>query len=213
MDPNFWHTKWDKNEIGFHLNEVNPLLTEYFGELGLSPGNRVFVPLCGKTRDILWLLESGYRVVGAELSQLAVEQLFGELELNPVITQTGAIKHYAADDIDIFVGDIFTLSRGDIGPIDGIYDRAALVALPGDMRSKYTTHLLELTEQAPQLIITYEYDHRVHEGPPFSVNHDEVRGHYSRRYRLSLITSCDITGGLKGKYPATEHVWIAQKLI
>lgn len=211
MDPGFWHAKWDNNELGFHLGEVNPLLAKHFGALGLSPGDRVFVPLCGKTRDILWLLAAGYRVVGAELSQLAVEQLFGDLELKPVITQSGAVKHYAAADVDIFVGDIFALRRTDIGSIDGVYDRAALVALPGEMRGKYAAHLPELTGQAPQLLITYEYDQRLQEGPPFSVSHAEVRSHYAHCYQLSLIASCDVPGGLKGKCPATEHVWIAKR--
>lgn len=211
MDAKFWHSKWDKNEIGFHLNEVNPLLAEYFGELRLSPGNRVFVPLCGKTRDILWLLSAGYRVAGSELSQLAVEQLFGDLELTPVITQTGALKHYAAKDIEIFVGDIFALRQGDLGPVDGTYDRAALVALPAEMRCRYVAHLPELTDQAPQMLITFEYEQRAVEGPPFSVSHDEVRRHYGHRYQLSLIASRDVPGGLKGKCPAMEHVWIARK--
>lgn len=209
MDADFWHAKWDKNEIGFHLHEVNPLLAEHFATLGLSPGNRVFVPLCGKTRDILWLLAAGYRVVGAELSQLAVEQLFGDLELTPAITPSGAYKRYAADDIDVFVGDIFALNGKDIGPVDGIYDRAALVAMPGEMRARYATHLPALTEQAPQLLITYEYDQRLQPGPPFSVSHDEVRACYGHRYQLSLIASRDVPGGLKGQCPAMEHVWIA----
>src|SRR5574337_951134 len=87
MDPNFWREKWAKGEIAFHQREANPLLVEHMARLELPPGSRVFLPLCGKTRDIAWLLSQGYRVCGAELVQTAVEQLFDELGMAPVMRE------------------------------------------------------------------------------------------------------------------------------
>ena len=113
-----------------------------------SPGDlmqlvsRVFLPLCGKTRDIHWLLSHGYRVSGSELSKIAVEQLFSELGIEPNITAIDQISRYSSNNVDIFVGDIFSLSRGILGQIDAIYDRAALAALPEPMRDRYAAHLL-----------------------------------------------------------------------
>lgn len=211
MEPQFWHDRWAKNEIGFHKSEANPLLVKYFKELALAKGSRVFVPLCGKTLDIPWLLAEGYRVVGAELSSLAIAQLFAELGVTPTITRNDEIDRYHARDIDIFVGDIFKVTKTTLGPVDAIYDRAALVALPENMRSRYTAHVTDITEQAPQLLICYEYDQRAAEGPPFSISHEEVRRHYAHRYQLRLLTSEDVPGGLKGKCTATEHVWLLRK--
>jgi thiopurine S-methyltransferase len=207
MKHDFWHNKWEKNEIGFHLPEANLLLVKYFSTLNLKTGARVFLPLCGKTLDIAWLLAQGYRVAGAELSSIAIEELFKSLNIKPNIKTLGDITHYIAPNIDIFVGDIFKVSPTILGAVDAVYDRAALVALPEDIRKLYTAHLITLTSQAPQLLICFEYDQSLHAGPPFSVNADEVKQHYQTNYDLTLLGSTAVIGGLKGQCPATEHVW------
>jgi thiopurine S-methyltransferase len=207
MDQSFWHQRWEKNEIAFHEREANPLLVKHVNELSLAKGGRVFVPLCGKTRDISWLLSNGYRVAGAELSQIAIEQLFMELGLQPEILTAGEVEQWSAKNLDIFVGDIFALSRKMLGQVDAIYDRAALVAFPDDRRNRYTAHLTEITGKAPQLLICYVYDQSLIQGPPFSIRNEEVHRHYADTYEVTLIASTDVSGGLKGKCPAKEHVW------
>ena len=208
MEASFWHAKWEKSEIAFHQDDFNPLLLEHFGALSLPTGSSVFVPLCGKTRDILWLLKSGYRVVGAELSRVAVEQLFAEMDLQPSISQVGPLTRFATEDIDIYSGDIFELTGSELGQVDAVYDRAALVALPADMRQRYAEHLVAITGRARQLLIAYEYDQSLQNGPPFSVCGDEVRRLYGQHYELALLASVEVAGGLRGKCPATEHVWL-----
>jgi thiopurine S-methyltransferase len=188
MDASFWHAKWEKSEIAFHQDDFNPLLLDHFSALSLPIGSRVFVPLCGKTRDILWLLQSGYRVVGAELSRLAVEQLFAEMELIPGVTETGALTHFAAEDIDIYVGDVFELTAAQLGQVDAVYDRAALVALPTAMRQRYADHLVTSTGRARQLLISYDYDQSVQNGPPFAVGADEVRWNAAPGAKVSICT-------------------------
>jgi len=208
MDIDFWHQKWKRNEIAFHESDVNPLLVKHFNALRLAKGSRIFLPLCGKTLDISWLLANGYRVAGAELSKIAIEQLFAQLGVEPKISGEGKVERYSAKDIDLFVGDLFDLSGAMLGPVDAIYDRAALVALPEAMRSRYTAHLMEITDKAPQLLICYEYDQSLMQGPPFSVSNEEVNRHYGDRYDLTLLASADMPGGLKGKCAAKENVWL-----
>ena len=187
------------------------MLAKYFDELGLPGGSRVFVPLCGKTLDIHWLLGQGCRVVGSELSAIAVAQLFSELGVEPLIEANGDISRYSADGIDIFVGDFFELTSGILGRIDATYDRAALVALPEPMRDRYAPRLMEITDRAPQLLITFVYDQRLMDGPPFSVSDDEVLLHYRDSYDLKLLESADVPGGLKGKCSANENAWLLKK--
>lgn len=208
MEPNFWLDKWKKNELGFHKSEANPLLVKHFPSLSLEQGKRIFLPLCGKTLDISWLLAQGYRVVGAELVEMAIAQLFEKLGVNPTITNLGNIKRYSAENIDIFVGDIFQVSRAMLGPVDAIYDRAALVALPGEMRDRYSTHLIDISQGAPQLLITFEYDQSVITGPPFSISPEEVHRQYQHHYHITHVSSTAVAGGLKGKCAALEHVWV-----
>ena len=211
MNSSFWHQRWEKNEIGFHEGKPNPLLVKHFHELSVAKGRRIFVPLCGKTLDISWLLSRGYRVTGAELSQLAIEQLFMELGMQPEVTTVGNVEQWSANNLDIFVGDIFAVSEKMLGPIDAVYDRAALVAFPEDMRKRYTAHLTEVTKKSPQLLICYEYDQSLMDGPPFSVSNEEVHRHYATAYDLTLLSSTEVAGGLKGKGPAKEDVWLLKR--
>jgi len=211
MDASFWQQRWERNEIAFHEAKANFLLVTHFVGLSLAQGSRVFVPLCGKTLDIHWLLSHGYRVAGADLSKIAVGQLFAELGVEPKIAVGGKISRYSAANIDIFVGDFFDLPKSELGRVDAIYDRAALVALPEAMRERYAAHLMDITDRAPQLLISYAYDQRLLDGPPFSVSSDEIARHYQGNYDLTLVASVDIPGGLKGKCAATENAWLLRK--
>lgn len=187
MEAEFWHTKWENKSIGFHKSEANPNLVEYFGTLQLVQNSRVFLPLCGKTLDISWLLSNNYQVVGAELSEIAIIELFEELGLTPQITEIDSLKLYSAENIDIFVGDIFNLTSDILGNIDAVYDRAALVALPLDLRSKYTAHISQITNNKQQLLLTFEYDQSTRNGPPFSVTQAEVESHYNDAYEMKVL--------------------------
>jgi thiopurine S-methyltransferase len=95
-----------------------------------------------------------------------------------------------------------------LGPVDAVYDRAALVALPASMRDRYIAHLTSITAKAPQLLICYEYDQSAMEGPPFSITGEEVLRYYAATYDAKLLASAEVPGGLKGKCSAKEHVWL-----
>lgn len=207
MEPDFWQARWTNNQIGFHEGRPNAFLAEYFDSLSLPPGARIFVPLCGKTRDIAWLLSRGFAVAGAELSSVAVEQLFAELGVAPEITAQGALARYSGPAIDIFQGDIFELTRETLGPVDAVYDRAALVALPEPMRDRYARHLVEITGGAPQLVVAFAYDQSALDGPPFSVALEEIQARYGASHAVARLAGAPVPGGLKGKVEATEYVY------
>lgn len=210
MEPGFWQARWEANQIGFHEGKPNPLMERHLGRLGLGSGARVFVPLCGKSRDMAFLLAQGYRVVGAELSRLAVEQFFAELDVVPTLTEAGALTRFSADDIDIFAGDIFDLNAGTLGPVDAVYDRAALVALPEDMRRRYAGHVLAITGRVPHLVICFTYDQSRVDGPPFSVDEAHVHDLYGTAFRPLLLERAEVPGGLRGKTEAHEEVWLLE---
>ena len=211
MDSQFWHNRWENNQIGFHKPEANAALVEHFDKLSLKPGARIFLPLCGKTLDFGWLLNQGCHVAGNELSELAIVQLFQELKITPNVTEKGSLKLFQAENIDIFVGDFFDLSIEILETVDAAYDRAALIALPEDMRKRYTAHLMEITDKAPQILLSFSFAPGIIEGPPFSVTDEEVLRHYQDDYALTLAASREIPNGLHEKYPATENVWLLKK--
>ena len=148
MEASYWHERWGENRIAFHEKQANALLVGYFNKLELDAGARIFVPLCGKSLDIGWLLGKGFRVVGVELSELAVQQLFEELGGEPEVDSAGTLKHYRSSGLDVFAGDIFELSREQLGEVEAVYDRAALVALPEDMRARYARHVSDVSGAA-----------------------------------------------------------------
>lgn len=208
MEHDFWRERWQNDQIGFHEKDGNKLLLRHFEAIELPAGSRYFLPLCGKTGDIAQLLIKGYRVVGVELVEKAIIQLFDELGVEPNVSETGSFKHYSAPEIDILVGDVFDLTAGFLGPVNAVYDRAALVAFPPDMRERYAAHLAEITHQAQQMLITFEYDQSDMDGPPFNVHEGEVRALYEADYEIELVRRKVIPQGLKGQVAANETVWL-----
>jgi thiopurine S-methyltransferase len=211
MEANFWHSRWEENIIGFHLPQPNPKLVQFFSKLDLKKNNRILVPLCGKTIDIAWLLAQGMRVVGVELSPLAIEQLFSELKVTPIKSEQGNLIQYCAPQLDIFVGDIFEINLEILGHVDAVYDRAAIVALPDDLRERYAAQLIKIAPKANQLLISYEYDQSLIAGPPFSVTRQHIQTYYQSNYQITELARFNVEGGLKGLYPAQEAVWLLQR--
>jgi len=206
MKHEFWHDKWQSNNIGFHLSNPNPLLIKHIHSLNLQPQARIFIPLCGKSLDIHWLLEQGFHVTGIDLSPIAIKELISELKLEFTVSQVGDLTHYHHQNIDLYVGDFFELTSSNIGKIDAIYDRAALVALPKEMRTDYAQHLMQISNKATQLLISFEYDQGVMAGPPFSISPQQFKNYYSKQYQLQLLESQ--TELIKGKVDAEEKVWL-----
>lgn len=211
MEKEFWLNRWDKNEIGFHQDKTHPFLVKYFNKLGLAPGGRIFMPLCGKTLDLIWGASHGFKVVGIEIAQKAVEQFFMENNLQPTISKMGHLILYKAGEIEVFLGDFFELTDDLLGKVDAVYDRASLVALPPKIRDRYVEHLLINTQKAPQLLITFEYDQNLMDGPPFSIDAQEVNRYYKNEFKLSLLETIDVPGGLRGKFPGKENIWFLSK--
>lgn len=189
MDQDFWQQIWQRNEIGFHLEYDHPQLVNHFDRLGTCPGDSIFVPLCGKSLDLLWLAKQGLQVVGVELSATAVADFFAENGLQPKKTVWGNFEHWQADGIGIFCGDFFTLSRDLLHGARFVYDRAALIALPLQMRQDYSRRITELIPAGGRmLLVTNSYDQSAMDGPPFSVTKAGVRNLYGEAFSIEELS-------------------------
>jgi thiopurine S-methyltransferase len=198
MEHDFWHRRWRKNEIGFHQETVNPYLAEHWSGLAIRSGSTVFVPLCGKSLDMAWLRARGHGVVGVELSRLAVESFISEQRLAAERLTQGAFERWKADGYRLLCGDFFALRPNDVGPVEAVYDRASLIALPPPMRVRYAAHLRGLLPAGlPLLLITVEYPQNEMNGPPFAVHEDEVEALYGADWGLERVGRHDILADAK----------------
>ncbi|WP_414156960.1 thiopurine S-methyltransferase [Pseudomonas sp. BNK-15] len=193
MEPAFWHRKWADNQIGFHQAQANPYLQRYWPGLGLAAGSRVLVPLCGKSLDLAWLAGQGYRVRGIELSRRAVEDFFQEQGLQAQVRQQGAFEVWCSGEVELWCGDFFALRAEDVADCMGLYDRAALIALPPAMRERYMGLLSRMLPGGSGLLVTLDYEQKLLEGPPFSVADEEVRRGFAG-WQVEEVEAQDVIG-------------------
>lgn len=193
MDADFWHERWRQNRIGFHRDAPLPLLTRHWRELALDAGSRVFVPLCGKSLDMVWLAGQGHRILGIELSELAITQFFDERGLRPEVRASAIGTHYSAGPWELVAGDAFAVTPSLLADCVGVYDRAAMIALPPELRATYadtTWHCLP--RGCRGLLVTLEYPQDEKAGPPFAVEEAEVHARLGQDWSVALIERRDI---------------------
>ncbi|QJD29305.1 thiopurine S-methyltransferase [Methylococcus geothermalis] len=220
MDPDFWHERWQQKQTGFHQTRVNPLLETFWPRCMGAARPRVFVPLCGKSLDMIWLQNLGHPVLGTELSPLAVDEFFRENGLSAVKTPLGSgFVRAESGDISLLCGNHFDLTPDLVGKIGAIYDRAALVAMPPEMQGRYAEQVFRLLpETPPMLLITLEYGAEEMSGPPFPVPEETVVRLFGQAYRIELLSARDALEGnpqlrAKGLSRLTEKAfWLRPKL-
>ena len=193
VDNQHWLDRWKENRIGFHESSVNRYLDKYLPQFSLPAGSCIFLPLCGKARDIAWIAEQGYEVIGIELSSIAIEAFFDENRLDYERFDCDRFGIYKSGNISLLQGDFFDLRNDDLGACDLVYDRAALIAMPESNRPRYCEHMLSIIPAvSSMLLITLEYDQAEMEGPPFAVLADEVERSYSGAFSINLLESNDV---------------------
>lgn len=198
MQQDFWLERWAESEIGFHQKSFNRLLTQFWETLEIPKGTNVFVPLCGKSRDMLWIGNAGYRVIGTELSEIAVQSFFFENRMCVNAVSEPPFKIYEYDSYKLLVGDHFALTKEQLPKLSAVYDRAALIALPEPMRTDYVDHLrLILPSGCVMLLISLEYDQNLVSPPPFDIYQEEIRQRFSPWCEIKQLATISAT--IKGQ--------------
>lgn len=193
MQAKDWLDRWRQNHIGFHQGEVNNYLKQYINLFNLKPGDRVFMPLCGKAHDIAWLAKQGFKVVGIELSDIAIESFFSEFEMQFQQFESDRFVMRKSGNIMMLQGDYFDLQAEDLQGCRLVYDRAALIAIDEPNRPQYSEHMQALTStDCDMLLITLDYNQSVFSGPPFAVSPEEVFEHYQKAYQIELLETQEV---------------------
>lgn len=219
----FWLNRWRKKEIGFHQENYNHFLKK-FGDHYFKNSKKVFIPLCGKTKDILWFLERNIQVLGVEISEIACKEFFLENQIPYSTFKEKEFRLYQSKEkpITLVQGDFFSLTKDFIekrmGIVDSIYDRASLIALPKEMRKIYVEHINKLFHKVQiYFLITMEYEleekmkkeyQNKEYGPPFSVSEKEIFEIYSN-FKIEILETNSIQK--QNTLNAYEKLYIMEK--
>lgn len=198
MERDFWLERWRHGNTGWHQSEAHPFLVKHADVLLGAPAAReraprVFVPLCGASLDMLWLRQQGADVVGIDLSDLAFRRFYDDADLTPQIDRTCLFERWSAGGIELLAGDFFDADASLLGPFDSVYDRAALFALPPEMRERYARRMADLCRPGTRILqITFEYDQSEMSGPPFAVLSDELERLYRDAFAIRQCEHLDV---------------------
>lgn len=208
MDNELWAKCWRDDEIPFHQVSVNRHLQHFWADLHLAHDDRIFVPMCGKSLDIVWLLEQGHSVLGVELSPVAVRAFFRENRIRPTREKHGAFTRWRGGKLDILCGDFFDLTAADLEDVACVYDRASLTALPEDVRVLYASHLRRMLPIASRMMLLTTED----EPDALPAIAEEVTKLYEAGFDITLthverILAEDIPGEVGNLVPMDEKVY------
>lgn len=188
-----WHARWREQRIGFHRPDIHPMLEQHWPTKGVALDASVFVPLAGKSLDMHWLADQGHRVVGIELSTVAVAAFFEEAGLAPTRGAFEGIDYLEHGDVRLYMGDAFALTPAHLAGATACYDRAALVALDPPTRERYAALLGQLMPAGSEtLLVTVEYDPSAMNGPPYAVLADEVARLFDADFDLETLERADV---------------------
>ncbi len=194
-----WLKFWENNETNWHGDNVTQELIEYFELFELEPRDKVFVPLCGKSLDMLYIMNQGFSVIGVEISEIGVRQFFNENNLTYKITKVDDFDLYSTENLEIYCGDFFALTSKHLNNVKSVFDRKSLIALEPEVRQKYVKHLNDIISVGARiLLVTLQYPQYQMSGPPFSVDKSEVESLFSMAFESRELRSFnDIENGLK----------------
>lgn len=182
-----WQRRWDEGATGWHMDEVHPKLQAEHGQW-----DRVLVPLCGATRDLAWLAERSMDVVGVELVEAACRRVFAEWGRTPDVDEVGTgdarFVRYQADGLTVLQGDMLALGPAHAPRFDGVWDRAALVALEPAQRLPYVETLSRVAGGGEILLATFLREDDG--GPPYSIPDAFVRDHLDE---VELVDEDDVS--------------------
>ncbi len=203
MELSYWESRWRKGKTGFHMPDGYSGLRTHWNLLNLGDKPVVLVPLCGKTRDLVQLESFGASVVGVEISKKAVLEFFSETNRSYETDSFAEFSIYRSKNIALWQGDFFKFPEKKHPDIDLIYDKAALVALPPDMRKRYSKKILGLCSNGTSILLHhFIYPQQQMPGPPFSVSEAEVRELFGAHFEIKIVEQGTISSN---KFPPFQR--------
>ncbi|PAA56344.1 hypothetical protein BOX15_Mlig027846g1, partial [Macrostomum lignano] len=192
----------------WHRLEVSESLVRYWDSivhrLGVTDsslskrGFYVLVPMCGCSKDLVWLYRQGVCVTGIDSNQRVVNAFISsnpDLKLERCLLPSGTLFCRTSDRrLRIFVCNFFTCSSYLDHHYNFVWDRCAFACLNVDQRKAYVRQLMHCrAENFHILIETVEYDPTVFPLPPHPVFLGEIRELFGRHLRIENVSRSAVT--------------------
>jgi len=188
---NYWEKKWEDGLTSWHRNEVDRRLMKYLGELtSTRSGVRVLVTWCGKSVDIPWLCKEGYEVVGVELSEIAVKQMFDESNIPYTVNRQDSFLVYQGTDrrIAVYVGNYYELTPAIVGVFEAIWDHHALGASEPKDRLAYKQVLVSLLRPHGKILLShFEYGNQIRNQAPYSISQEMIKDLFEDKFDIKYL--------------------------
>jgi methyl halide transferase len=196
-----WHERWQQNNTAWDLQGPHPLTRELL-ELAatLSPnglGVKWLIPGCGRAHDAKELLLAGVKNVTAK-------------DLVPKAIDEARLVYGSLEGVTFESGDVTQVTKLEESTYDGIFDRAMLCALNGDLRQQYVIAMTSLLRPGGVFAsIPFAQTGNPEAGPPFAISERELRDLFGRSFEVLMLeprvsSACD-------QKILKEYVFIAVK--
>jgi thiopurine S-methyltransferase len=188
MELSYWQSRWQKGNTGWHMDTVYPPLPHLWNQIGMNSDTRVLVPLCGKSLDLLWLTDHCDTVTGVDISPKALQHVMQKHSESFIKDTSHGFTIYRSDSLVLWEGDFAKLPSDQIPPQNLIYDKASIIALPPEKRQRHAEKMIELSSFNTQILIQiFEYDQNEMNGPPFSVEEQELKRLFGNQFKLKCL--------------------------
>lgn len=187
----FWKSSSDNPS--FHVSSPHRTLIKYYNQIFKDDSEkRVFIPLCGKSLDMLYLTDQGHEVVGVEFSDFAVKSFFEDSKLDYT---KEAIKNFViwkskdpAKNVTIYQGDFYEVESKTLGFFDVVWDRGSFTAINIDDRELYTDIMFQIMKpSARYLVQVCKYDGSLYGGPPHYVTEHAMKSTFGRKCNFEKL--------------------------
>lgn len=189
MNKTYWLNRWETGNIRFNQPTPHRFLIKHYQSLGLHPHEQVFVPLCGKSIDMIWIMAQDQRVIGVEISPIAILDFLKENKLDAVEFKDGAFQVYQNASFTLYNGDLFNLTAKHLSEIKAVYDRGSLTAMPPNtLRSQYVDWVKNtIPENCKILLVVLEHGAPDVMEPPFSTTLEEVNLCFANQFSVTQL--------------------------
>ncbi|CAL8110762.1 unnamed protein product [Orchesella dallaii] len=202
----YWENRYKKRNFEWHIEEVHPQLLKYLSKLTQleteetvegSKAKKFFVPLCGKTKDIPFLLKLGFEVFAVEAIDSVVQELINENNLELTFDEKRSIYHDKDEQLKIYCGDLFKCPIEEYGPFDCIWDRASFIALDYSFRPSYIDMMKRSVGYGSEngvhnfryLLQSVTYDKSNFAGPPRCVDAADIKEFFGLWADVTVLES------------------------